>query len=167
MDKGPILKRNTEDWILEILSFLGLLGCLYPLLSYGEFEAGEVFPMHYNFRGEVDGWTDRSILWILPVISVSIYLILLVSERFYRKFTYPVWVNDDNKEQLYRLGVRMLRWLRLFIALLFAYIQLTGLQIARGDVFSLNPVIMGVFPVVLLGVCGYFYLKMFACRKNL
>ena len=53
----------------------------------------------------------------------------------------------------------MLRWLRLFIALLFAYIQLTGLQIARGDVFSLNPVIMGVFPVVLLGVCGYFYLK--------
>lgn len=103
MDKGSILKRNTEDWILEILSFLGLLGCLYPLLFYGESEAGEVFPRHYNFRGEVDGWTDRSILWILPVISVSIYLILLVSERFYRKFTYPVRVNDDNKEQLYRL----------------------------------------------------------------
>ena len=136
MDKGSILKRNTEDWILEILSFLGLLGCLYPLLFYGEFEAGEVFPMHYNFRGEVDGWTDRSILWILPVISVSIYLILLVSERFYRKFTYPVRVNDDNKEQLYRLGVRMLRWLRLFIALLFCNVKNSANSLDFFDIFT-------------------------------
>jgi len=154
------LRRTPIDWIVLALTLLCLIAAFVPLFYYNRIGADEAIPTHYNIKGEIDGWSNRSFFWITPLIALAMCVGLTVLERFYTKFNFPVRVTEANEESLYRLGVQLLRWLNLIVAGIFAYINLSTLSIALGhsngmNVFILIPLIAGMLIIVL-----HFMIKM-------
>ncbi len=115
-------RRTLYDWILAILSFTALIYMLLPLLSYRELSDTALIPIHYNIMGDVDNWGSKVTLLYLAGAGVILYILLSISERFYKKFSYPIRVTSNNEDQIYRLGVRLIRHVNLFSTLIFANI---------------------------------------------
>lgn len=153
-------KYTRHDWVVEILTLSGLVATLLPLLFYQRIGEGNLIPIHYNLAGEVDGWSDRSFLWHLPLIAIAFYLGLTLLERFYKKFCFPIRVTENNSSALYRLGVRLLRHIKLLFILIFAYLNNSSLAIALGKENGMHNYIMTVLIALPFGTLVLYYFKM-------
>lgn len=102
-------KWGYGDWLRECFCILCLLWSLYPLLFIGELPEGASVPKHYNFRGEVDSWGSIRWLYLPPILSFVLYIVLSVLERMPKILNYPVKVTENNREMLYMMAVKMLR----------------------------------------------------------
>lgn len=64
---------SKQEWILW---FLSIAPSLVMYLAWQRIP--ETIPTHYNFSGEVDDWGNKSmLLWLVPGLSLFIYLLLL------------------------------------------------------------------------------------------
>ena len=158
-------KRTSYDWTLEILSLLCLIVTLYPLLFYSDISREVLIPIHYNMYGEADGWGGRHFLLVTPLISVGLYFLLSILERSSSKINFPFKVNSKNVDIFYRLRVRMLRHLKLFSMLIFAYMNISSYFIATGKGYGeLNKYIMIVLLAGVLVTVILYYFKMMAYK---
>lgn len=148
-------KRTLYDWILEVSSLIALVFALLPLFFYGDIGEDQLIPIHYNAHGEIDGWGDRSYLWNISLLTALFYAGFTILERYYKKFNYPIEITPDNANSLHRLGVRLMRHLKLLTTLMFAYINLTFFNFAinkegEGELGMFMPLLLGCMMVVTL-----------------
>lgn len=131
--------RNLQP---TLTAFFAALPFLYLATIYGGLP--ERVPIHFDWRGEPDGWGPKYILWLLPTIGVTLMLLITASMRKKTK-----------------LGGRMAKqaWLGVltiaFISLLFCFIirsaetgeflQIRGLSILIGTFFAASG---NYFPVL-------------------
>ncbi|MDR0972627.1 MAG: DUF1648 domain-containing protein [Prevotellaceae bacterium] len=155
-----VLRRDRYDYILEALSGITLLATYYPLLFYQQLDAAIRIPIHYNVAGEIDGWGNPSSLWTLPLVATAFYLLFSLSERFYRHFNYPIKRTAYNEAYLYRLGIRLMRHLKVLLLLLFAYLNNVSYLIAIGKAHALSMFVMSLFFILLIGTLVVFYVRM-------
>jgi|GEM_PF-1047673 len=87
-------------------------------------------PSHFNFSGEIDGWSRRSIVWLMPAAGLAIYLITSLSMFFPKYINLPVKVTDENRDRVMRESLLMLGWLKLLVLALFATITFFTVRIA-------------------------------------
>lgn len=161
---NTLIRKTIYDWIIEIFSFLCLLGCCYPLLFYGKLD-GKKIPIHYNVSGIIDGWGDRSFLFSLPIVALAFYLVFFILERNYKRFNYPVEVTKENSAEVYRLGVKMIRHVKVFLMFVFAYISITTLCIAMDNGKRLSGMVMTVWGVALILTIVYDWVKIYCLRE--
>ena len=158
--------KKIYDRILEILCWIGLAGVFYPLLHWNDLGDQAVFPIHFNLHGEADGWGGRTFLLILPALSVILYIGLSVAEKQYRKFNYPIRLTDNNKNRLYRLGVRMMRHLKPELILIFAYLNNASYHSVCFQSNSMNAFVLGAITVLILATLLFFLVSMAACKND-
>ncbi|TNE66195.1 MAG: DUF1648 domain-containing protein [Bacteroidetes bacterium] len=122
-EERPRIKPEWQqvDWFLEGVAGLGmLLLLLLPATYYSELP--DMIPTHFNARGEADDYGSKASIWILPLIGAALYGFLTSLNRYPHVFNYSVKITPDNAETQYRLAIRMLRGLKLFMLFLFTYI---------------------------------------------
>ncbi len=68
--KDKITFENTDYIVLAINFSLILASCLYVIVNYSDLP--ETIPSHFNHLGEVDGYQNKSILWILLALFTSL-----------------------------------------------------------------------------------------------
>jgi uncharacterized membrane protein len=62
------------EWVLVTIA---LLPCLLLYVYWNQIP--QTIPTHYNFEGNADAWGDKSmLLWMIPGLSLFLYLLLLV-----------------------------------------------------------------------------------------
>ena len=61
--------------VLEVLSLLVLLGTIVFLMIYWKRLPDQV-PAHFGAHGEINSWGEKRTLWLLPIVSVFLYLFL-------------------------------------------------------------------------------------------
>ncbi len=133
------VKRNAYAWLLEVLAVVGLLWALWPLLYYGSLGGDTLVPTHFNAAGEVDGWSGKGALLLLPVIAILVYAGMTALERLPKKmFNYPVKVTPTNADSLHKLGLGLIRSMKVFLVFLFAYINNSAFFIAEGGGTRMN-----------------------------
>jgi hypothetical protein len=155
--------RTIYDWALEGLSILFLTGTFYPLLFLGQFDDNSSIPVHFNIYGEIDRWGSPNALLHIPLLSLLFYCFLTFVERFYKKFNYPVKINTEKTELanvIYRLGVRLMRHLKLLLIILFCYVSNSTFCVTIGKCNGIN---MVVFTVAWL--IGIIFLLLFFSKK--
>lgn len=153
-------RRGVLDWVLEVVAVVATVWGLLPIRIYNQIGADARIPTHYNINGVSDGWGDKSMLLILPMMIVATYIGLTVMERFYKKFNYPMMqismCSEVCSNRLYRLGVRMVRSIKCVTVVMLAYMYnaVTVNALAGGG--EINPIIMcGLLVLLLLVVCVY------------
>jgi len=104
-------------WLLVILNFMVLL------VFFSELP--EKVPVHFNFKGETDGFGDKSKIWGLPIMGALIYLLMhvIVTKLKPWYFNYPVKVTEKNAPKLYAMSIEMMVLLNFCIALMFLFIS--------------------------------------------
>ena len=103
-------------------SKLTLLLCfVLPVVSFTFLP--ETIPSHFNLKGEVDGYSNRLIIFILPIVGLFVFGLLRVVADYPQMHNYLNDITKDNAAFYYGKSVRFLNRLALYIAVLFLFIE--------------------------------------------
>lgn len=125
----PIIKipLTTTDKVVEIITILLLLIFWFFIVSNYK-HLPETIPTHFDGSGKIDGYGEKWTILIAPCISVIFYISLSYLSRYPYKFNYMTEITEVNAEKLYTIAVRMLRYLKLFLIIIFFAIEFKTIQ---------------------------------------
>jgi uncharacterized membrane protein len=154
----PKIKVPLEalDIILDMLAAtLLILLIAYAVISYSELP--ETIPSHFNAKGEVDGYSEKSMFWMLPTISLILFIGLNVINKYPHLHNYMVNITEENALKNYRFSTRIVRFTNLFIMLLFGVITFSIVESAKDNTSNLDswilPFVIGfsiLLPIAIL-----------------
>ncbi|WP_431134984.1 DUF1648 domain-containing protein [Psychroserpens mesophilus] len=144
------------DIILDILSAtLLILLIAYTALSYSELP--DRIPSHFNARGEVDGYSEKSMLWLLPALGIVMFIGLYFINKFPHLHNYMVNITEENALKNYRFSTRIVRFANLFVMLIFGVIAYNIVESSKGNISNIDswflPLVIGssiMLPIILL-----------------
>lgn len=151
------LRLSASDKLVESLCWSGLLGLwLAAFLLYNQLPG--IIPTHFNAAGQVDGIGSKKSLWLLAFIPSVLVTGLGFLNRIPHHFNYLVEITPANAAKNYRMATRLLRFIKLFVVLLFASVLAVVAHAAEqhGVVGNTNravPLIIGIaflLPVLVL-----------------
>ncbi len=108
-------------------------------------------PTHFGFDGSPDGWGGKESLILLPMLSAVFYVGLTALERFPWLYNYPVEITEKNAPDQYRLGRRLIEWLKLVVLAIFSYLQWQTIEGAEGASVGLGVWFLPVAMAALFG----------------
>ncbi len=146
----------VDNW-LNALTW-SLLGVMWFFVYFCAQQLPETIPTHLNAVGEADGWGGKATFWLLPILGTAIFALLTFLMRMPEKFNYAVVITPENAPRQYTNAVRMMRFLRLAIILIFSSLLLVIWQISMGQKSMgawLLPFVLGMVVLPM----GYFIWK--------
>ena len=154
----PKIKVPLEglDIVLDIISATILILLIaYAIISYTELP--DSIPSHFNAKGEVDGYSEKITIWLLPAIGVVLFFGLYTINRYPHLHNYMVNITEENALKNYRLSTRIVRFTNLFIMFIFGIITYSIVESAKGNNSNMDgwilPLIIGLsilFPIAIL-----------------
>ena len=154
----PKIKVPVEslDIILDILSAtILILLIVFAIMSYSDLP--ETIPSHFNANGEVDGYSNKSLLWLLPGLGLILFIGLYILNKFPHTHNYMVNITEENALKNYRLSTRVVRFTNLFIMLIFGLITYSIIESAKGNNSNMDgwilPLVIGIsiiLPITIL-----------------
>ncbi len=125
------LEMSQTDRFIEAGSILLLLGTW--ILAIWNFRyLPEMMPSHTNLAGEIDGYTSRIWIFLMPVISTITFVMMMILSRYPHVFNYPLEVTEETAPRVYAFSVRMVRTLNLGVVALFFLSEYMIIQMAFG-----------------------------------
>jgi uncharacterized membrane protein len=107
---------------MEFIAIVGL-ALLFGYAIYWYRYLPEIIPTHFSAGGKVDGYGNKSFLFVLPGIGLFVYVLLSVIVFFPHTFNFPGKITPENAMYQYRLAIRLIRFLKIAIMTLFFFIM--------------------------------------------
>lgn len=166
--KRPRIKPEYTkgDRVFEIISwvfllmFWGMVLCSYESLP-------DIIPTHYNASGNGDGFGEKRMILMLPLVATILFVAISLLNRFPYLFNYPTHITEENAYRQYTNATRMLRCLNFMLVIIFGLIAFKTIQNAHsgnndlGPYFSLLVVALAFFPMI------YFLVKSRQVKQRL
>ena len=142
---------TASDKVVEVLCWSGLL-FLWLITFFMYDSLPETIPVHFNAMGKVDRLGDKSSIWFLPIITTVLVAGLTWLNRNPHTFNYLEEITAENAERNYKMGTRLMRYLKLFVVVLFGAILLTDVQSSGQDlsVPGSNPAVIAILIITML-----------------
>ncbi len=157
------VKTSLTDRIVETVAALILVASIViTAMAYSGLP--EVIPTHYNLSGEVDGWGSKCTLIIFAVINIIMYVTMTFLQTKPAIYSFPVAITDENRDSLYALGVKCIRWIKLIVIATFAYLNYSTIEVANGRIGGLSGWYMTISVLFLITVIIYYIRKMYALK---
>ncbi len=130
---------------------IGLIIFMFVLAGMNYTQLPESIPIHFNGKGEIDGYGSKNLIWLMPTIALITFLVVRIATRFgesksidrLRRMNSGLRnKSDDAVRKIAEHNQRQARWLNLIMVMLFAYILFVTVEIANGSQTKLNPWIM-------------------------
>ncbi len=81
-----------------------------------------MLPSHFGLDGLPNRYAPRSILWFVFGVSVFVFVLTVIVERYPHTFNLPKPSGDADRPRLEALALDFIGWMRLEITCTFAYI---------------------------------------------
>jgi uncharacterized membrane protein len=148
MDYRPkiAIKPTGFDKLVEGLSIAFMVATLIVALK-AYFTLPETIPVHFNIKGEADGFGNKISILPLPIISIILFAGMTVLNRYPWIFNYPVKITPENVLKQYNSAVRLIRWLKLSLVVVFFLITTGMAYSAHEGSFSLG---LWMLPLILV-----------------
>jgi uncharacterized membrane protein len=156
------LTFTKADRVLEYagyvlwLLFWGMVVWMYPMLP-------DEIPIHFNGVGEADGFGSKDSIFLTPIIATFLVLLLSVLERNPENFNYAVEITEDNAPRQYLLGVRMMRWMKVLLLILYITIEYFTMQTSLGHQNGLG---VWFLPITLSVLAFLIFTTFYYSKKN-
>lgn len=153
-EMGPI------DWLLEIAALSGLM-LLFGFAIYYFPRLPETIPSHFNGAGQPDEYSSKSTFWMLPAISIFIYVLLSLIALIPSQFNFTVKITPANAMKQYTLAIKLIRYLKAGIIWLFFYTSYVTIGVATKETTGLGswflPVVLGgiFIPLIIFFVMAF------------
>ena len=147
------LNLTTTDKTIEIIGWIVIFG-IWILTLYNYSTLPESIPTHYNGAGEADGFGNKNHILTLPIVSTLLFVGLTYLNRFPQIFNYPTKITEENAIYQYSNATRMIRFLKLAIAMIFGLLVFKTIQNANGNANGLGvwflPMILGLILIPII-----------------
>lgn len=145
----PFTKTDSRlELLIWVLSAAVLASVLYHYTVLPE-----RVPIHFSFNGQPDSWSGKDSVWLLAGIYFLIATVLFFMNKHPQQFNYSVPITEENAAQMYQVGVRMVRMLRVWVAIIFLGIQWMVYDSAMsGGASKLNYLLMACVAGLLFSV---------------
>ena len=107
-------------------------------------------PIHFNMKGEVDGWGNKATLFAIPLTIIPAFAVLFFLSRVPHTFNYSVKVTEENAPRLYHEMRLFVAWFNVEIAALMAFISIESIQLAKGNHVPYSGWVIGGFIFLML-----------------
>ncbi|WP_256760613.1 DUF1648 domain-containing protein [Cohnella sp. WQ 127256] len=115
---------------LNYLTLFVLIGTiLYLCFQWSDLPS--TVATHFNGKGEADGWGSKGMLFLLPAISLALYIGLTTLSRHPYVYNYPVPITEQNAAIQYVMARKLIYWINLELVSLFSYIVWSSVQSAQ------------------------------------
>ena len=153
--KKPI---TLSDRLLELVA-AAMAVCLLVLTGVLYSKAPDTVPSHFNFAGEIDGWSGKEVYWILAVVFL-VMMIICASAAYNRKLVnLPIRL----KEAVFYRQIGLISRMCRIMTLVSGVIWLSVLLAMSADIVGLSPeVAVSFIPmavVLRLGIVLFYTLK--------
>jgi uncharacterized membrane protein len=135
----PKIKQELTnlDILFEVLAFITFAYLWYLVLTnYSGLP--EQIAMHFDSAGKVDDYGSKTFIFVLPAIATALYSVLSIMNKFPHTFNYLVEITQSNAETQYTYATKMIRFLKLDVLILFAYITDVIIKDAQSTQSSLG-----------------------------
>lgn len=149
------IERTQRDTIIDMLTYLGLAIMVGLTADYFQ-QLPDTIPVHFDGSGNADGYGGKGTIWVIPIIVALIAIGFSYLERIPHHFNYSITVTPDNAEKQYRIGIRLLQYMKLIIAWSFLYLQYRIIQAAVEGQHSIGNGFLVVFLALIFGGIVYF-----------
>lgn len=162
MEKQPkiTIKLNKNDKILEFIGICFIIIYWFTIIFSYKF-LPEKIPIHYNGLGEVDRYSNKISIFLLPILGSFIYILLSILIKHPETFNYNVKITIENAENQYRNSINLYRILKIIILIVFFLIDLKTLNSSikesenLGFWFILIMLIMIITPIIYYNYKSY------------
>lgn len=143
--------------VLSVLTIIFLFG--YLILNWSEIP--DKIPSHYNALGEVDRWSSKGSILILPIIGGFLYLVITLLSFMPYAWNIPIKANENNYIKVYENTRSIICYTKLIMLSAFTYITICTVKgINLGKWFTL------IFLGLTFGVIIIFTLKIYKYRDK-
>ena len=147
MEEKIEIRKNALDVIETIVSLLCIVGIVvYLLLAWGSIP--DRIPGHYNALGEVDRWSGKSSLIVLPIISWLIFGFITLVERYPQIWNTGIPVTEQNRERVYRMLKNLIALVKTFVLLMFASLTVLSSLAVNLPIWYILVFLMAVFGTI-------------------
>lgn len=155
MENKLELPTTKYHKVLNSLSMILIIGSFaYIFLNWAQIP--DRVPGHFNGAGEIDRWGSKYELFLCPVFSLFIYLIITFCERHPSVWNTGVEVTKKNQARVFNILKNMIVTMKFIVAGTFAFITLFTAQ-----ALPLPALFLPVVMVLLFGSMGYFLLLLY------
>lgn len=153
---------TSNEKLLDYLPFIILvLLWIFILVKFSSLP--DTIPTHFNFKGEVDGYGNKSSILFVPALASILIVLLSVLSRYPQYYNYAVKITPENKAFQYRNGINMIQTLKLSLSIVFSILTFiiyknVNNQFEEGNRWLLPIIILSVLlPVIYFIYKSYTY----------
>lgn len=139
-------------WILMILSWC--------IAIYSYITLPEIIPTHFDISGQANGYGNKLTILLIPLIGTGVLIGLSILNKYPEIFNYPNKITEENELESYTNATRMMRYLKLVIALVFIIVTIMINRSAQGHAdgfIMILPVVLGLIFIPLIFFTIKFY----------
>lgn len=146
--------------IISFLSLILLLGIFVYLLITWKHIPAKV-PGHYNGAGEIDRWGGKYELFVCPIISIFLYLLITLLKRHPELWNTGVDITEKNKVRIYSILKNMI------VTLKFATVfTLSSLTVYSAQACPLPGWFTPFYLFLFFGPMAYFLILLYKKRSS-
>lgn len=128
---------------------------VYAITNFASLPAE--IPMHFNAKGEVDGWGNKAVLFVVPGCAVFLFFMMnIIGTLKPSSYNFPVPLTKENAKQQVNLAREMMQGLNIAIFVMLFYILWRMVAIAKGASGGLGTGFMVFFLALIFGILGYY-----------
>lgn len=160
MKERPKLKLELTqtDKTIEIIAWLLIFAvCFLTVINYQSLP--DIIPTHYNGAGMADGFGDKWLILTLPLVATVLFVGLTIFNKFPHIFNYPTEITADNALRQYTNATRLIRYLKVIIAVIFGLISYQTIRNANGQIEGLGTWVLPFTLVLIFVPIIYFLIK--------
>jgi uncharacterized membrane protein len=154
----PQITLAPADKIIEIAGWAALI-LLWFITVSAYASLPETIPTHFNAAGQADDHGSKMMILFIPAIGTLLFAGLTVLNFYPQVFNYPTAITAENAQRQYANATRMIRTLRLSIAITFAVLVYLIHRAALTQHDSLGPWFLPVMLAIILGPLAYFTIR--------
>lgn len=120
MEKRPILtlEKTKLDYLIEIVAVAILVfHWIFVWVNFSKLP--QIIPSHIDSNGNIDGMGPKGLIFLLPTISILMYVLISVVNKNPHRFNFPYPITEENAERQYRNSLMMTRVMKCLIQFVF------------------------------------------------
>lgn len=137
---------------VKILYFISIsIFITYLILLLNNYSnISETVDSHININGKVDGHSNKNSLFISTGVNLAILILIWLLIKKPQSANYPIEINDDNRESVYKKMQLFLSIIALFTTAFFSYMIFKALHIEKEFLYlisyvTITPILTLVF----------------------
>ena len=146
------IRQNSTDKFIEFIGILSVLSFI-ALHMYFYASLPDSIPRHFGADGMPDAYSNKNILWLLPIMGTMMYIGMSVLNNYPHIFNYPSNITEENAERHYTMATKLMRSIKVFMCLSFTYITYSSIQMGLGNQEGLGnwflPRLLGALTLII------------------